>query len=337
MDRHFGRQTYYQLAALAIASGLVAGVAGGLVAQPAGNTGHPGTVTIGDTSAAALDVAGGAEFGSGDVALIGADGRIIGPLSSIILTDLSGANLTGLNGSRITTGTVAAGRIANLSASKITSGTFALARLANTVGTGALRTASGSTSGTGDLRITMHEYSFVPAVEISTSNNCDTRDETRLQPYPTTGSTSTAGTFTVRASSLCTVKARWRYITASDTPSIWAVVDPTGAMVSLWEAEDPVSADETVAPLATDDATHRVVNMGVPSVAVITTLATALTADQQADLLTRLEAYIAAQRGWPRSRPATSPPAGSGPCGCSPRSRGWRWRSCIGPPCASTP
>ena len=60
----------------------------------------PGTVTIEDTSAVALDVAGGAEFGSGDVALIGTDGRIIGPLSNTILSDLSGANLTNLNGMR---------------------------------------------------------------------------------------------------------------------------------------------------------------------------------------------------------------------------------------------
>ena len=55
-----------------------------------------GLVTIASTDASALDVAGGAQFGSGDVALIGTDGRINGPLSSTIIDDLSGANLTNL-------------------------------------------------------------------------------------------------------------------------------------------------------------------------------------------------------------------------------------------------
>lgn len=41
----------------------------------------------------------------------------------------SGASLTGLNGSNISTGTVAEARIANLSAGKITSGTFAVDRI----------------------------------------------------------------------------------------------------------------------------------------------------------------------------------------------------------------
>ena len=43
-----------------------------------------------------LTVAGGGTFGSGIVALIGADGKINGPLSSTILDDLSAANLTSL-------------------------------------------------------------------------------------------------------------------------------------------------------------------------------------------------------------------------------------------------
>ncbi len=43
--------------------------------------------------------------------------------------DGDGSELTGLNGSNISSGTVAAGRIANLAASKITSGTFDAARI----------------------------------------------------------------------------------------------------------------------------------------------------------------------------------------------------------------
>jgi hypothetical protein len=63
-------------------------------------------VAISSTAAAALDVAGGAQFGSGNVALIGTDGRINGPLSSTIIDDLSGANLTNLPAAAIT-GTLA--------------------------------------------------------------------------------------------------------------------------------------------------------------------------------------------------------------------------------------
>jgi hypothetical protein len=50
---------------------------------------------------------------------------------TVLLTDGSGASLTSLNGSQITTGTVAAARIGNLSASKITTGTFPTARIAD--------------------------------------------------------------------------------------------------------------------------------------------------------------------------------------------------------------
>ena len=90
--------------------GLISGVGGALVAQPAGRLIHPTAVRIGNTAADALDVSGGAQFGSGDVALIGTDGKINGPLSSTILDDLSGANLTSLNATNISTGTLASAR-----------------------------------------------------------------------------------------------------------------------------------------------------------------------------------------------------------------------------------
>jgi len=48
--------------------------------------------------------------GSGSVALVGTDGRINGPLSTTIIDDLSGANLTSLNAGNISTGTLAVAR-----------------------------------------------------------------------------------------------------------------------------------------------------------------------------------------------------------------------------------
>ena len=60
--------------------------------------------------AGGLDVASGIEAGSGDVALVGTDGKINGPLSSTILDDLSGANLTTLDAANIATNVLASAR-----------------------------------------------------------------------------------------------------------------------------------------------------------------------------------------------------------------------------------
>ncbi len=246
-------------------------------------------MAIESTAAKALDVAGGAEFGSGDVALIGADGRLIGPLSNTILSDLSGANLTNLNGSRITTGTVAAARMANLSASKITSGTLARARL-----------AFGTFSVTGNTSTvaTLNEYAFFPNIRGCTASFVTLKGRNAMNPTED----HRTGALYIQLDGACQGGTTWAvkgpYLSASDHPSVWVVVDTMGALVALWESEDPISSGDTVSPLATDDPTHRTVNMGVPSLAVITLLTDVLTADQQTDLLTRLDTYVATERGW---------------------------------------
>ena len=61
--------------------------------------------------AGGLDVASGIEAGSGDVELIGTDGKINGPLSSTILDDLDGANLTDLDASNLDSGTMPMARM----------------------------------------------------------------------------------------------------------------------------------------------------------------------------------------------------------------------------------
>jgi hypothetical protein len=68
-------------------------------------------LTISGTGASSLDVGGGINAGTGDVALVGTDGKINGPLSSTIIDDLSGANLTTLNASNISSGTLADARV----------------------------------------------------------------------------------------------------------------------------------------------------------------------------------------------------------------------------------
>jgi len=77
-------------------------------------------LTISGTGASSLDVGGGLNIGTGDVSLIGTDGKINGPLSSTIIDDLSGANLTSLAAGNISSGTVATARLGSGTASSAT-------------------------------------------------------------------------------------------------------------------------------------------------------------------------------------------------------------------------
>lgn len=78
----------------------------------------------------------------------------------------SGASLTSLNGSNISSGTVAAARIADLAASKITSGTFDVARIPNLA-------ASKITTGTIDT-------ARLPAVSTTAAGIMSASDKTKL-------------------------------------------------------------------------------------------------------------------------------------------------------------
>ena len=132
-------------ALIAAVAGLIGGLSGALIAQPAGRFTHPTAVTIANTAADALDVSGGLEMGSGDVALVGTDGKINGPLSTTILDNLSGVNLTSLNASNLGSGTAPTARLgtgtagntvylrgdqtwSTLTAGHLTTGTMPMAR-----------------------------------------------------------------------------------------------------------------------------------------------------------------------------------------------------------------
>lgn len=82
------------------------------------------TLAVGSTGAAALDVAGGAQFGSGNVSLIGTDGRLTA-LSSTTLANLSGANLTGLDEANITDGSI----LARVAGDETVTGTWTVSAL----------------------------------------------------------------------------------------------------------------------------------------------------------------------------------------------------------------
>ena len=67
-------------------------------------------LTITGTGASSLDVGGGLNIGTENVALVGTDGKISGPLSGTIIDDLSGANLTNLDAGNVSSGTLAVAR-----------------------------------------------------------------------------------------------------------------------------------------------------------------------------------------------------------------------------------
>lgn len=69
-----------------------------------GGTGTPtfSTLTVSSTSASALDVAGGINAGSGNVGIVDSSGKIPA-ISSTYFANLSGANLTGITFSQLTT------------------------------------------------------------------------------------------------------------------------------------------------------------------------------------------------------------------------------------------
>jgi hypothetical protein len=108
----------------------------------------------------------------------------------------------------------------------------------NTVGTGALKTATGSATGSGSssvVNITMNDYSFSPNIQ-NTSG-----DPVLVHAIPAADSSTEVGRFGLAlgaGGSGYTV--RWRYVTASDDPVIWVLTDMGGVIVGVWASDDPL-------------------------------------------------------------------------------------------------
>jgi hypothetical protein len=96
-------------------SGVLGGDAG-LVYNSSTDVLTAGKVATTDTSATSITSAGGITAGTGSVALVGTDGKLSGPLSSTIIDDLDGSNLTDLVATAIATGTVPTARLGSGSA-----------------------------------------------------------------------------------------------------------------------------------------------------------------------------------------------------------------------------
>ena len=90
----------------------------GLAFNKSTNVLTAGGVVVSGTGASALDVGGGLNIGTGNVALVNTAGKITA-LSGTEVANLSGAALTSLNGSNVSSGTVAAARLGSGSTYKI--------------------------------------------------------------------------------------------------------------------------------------------------------------------------------------------------------------------------
>jgi len=114
------------------------------------------------------------------------------------------------------------------------------------VGTAALKTATGSTtcgSGVG-CNINMNDYSFSPSVtDVSITNaHCMSAQANVSDPGNTTARLRLSSVNCSGVATDNTATVRWRYVTASDHPTIWTVVNADGTITSaVWEAEDPIS------------------------------------------------------------------------------------------------
>ena len=171
--------------------------------------------------------------------------------------------LSNLGGS----GTLTVADIPDLPASKITSGTFGTARL-----------TLASASSTSASFIGVHRYSFNPRNDGPL--NCEI-----LQLAGDPDADDTMSVFQIRriqSSTSCMAPnigtTRWDYLTASDNPSIWVRRTALGAIVAVWEAEDPPASG--AAPmwlLPGETTTDTIVSIGPPPVAALTALYAAAT------------------------------------------------------------
>ncbi|MFC1621852.1 MerR family DNA-binding transcriptional regulator [Patescibacteria group bacterium] len=120
----------------------------------------------------------------------------------------------------------------------------------NAIGYGELKIGTGSQALSDDANVDMHEYSFFPNME---KDNCDNATSHDLQMSNDDETDNTVGHFYIDVNSSCgagDVDVRWSYVTSSDHPTIWTIIDSLGNITKSWEAEDPTVYPDNPNPLA---------------------------------------------------------------------------------------
>lgn len=114
----------------------------------------------------------------------------------------------------------------------------------SSVGTAQLKTATGSATGSlGDpdfsVDLTLNDFSFFPSI----TSNVDGAIQVRAVPVADPGNTiARFQLFITNGNAAYTV--RWRYVTASDDPTIWVLHDSSGKIVAVWTSDDPTPGGE---------------------------------------------------------------------------------------------
>lgn len=114
---------------------------------------------------------------------------------------------------------------------------------ASSVGTGQLKTATGSATSGGSalINVSMNDYSFFPSI------TADATGGAGLFAVYTANPGNTVGRFQILAAAGASgvSTANWRYLTASDDPTVWAAYDPvSGEIKGLWWSDDPLPGNE---------------------------------------------------------------------------------------------
>ena len=202
---------------------------------------------------------------------------------------------------------------------------------ANSIGTGQLHTAVLNQTGTATFTMPGGGYAFWPVPTLGPSSGDDEATCMLVTAHGGVGLWHWVEQF---SGADCATTSTIRYFTASDKPSVWVELDATGVVIGLWEAEDPISPNDTVAPLRVthdeDDVPlpgHSIVNVSVPTFPVIERVySTVLPPAQRPVMLQCVNDYLVG-RGW-LSAPMASlvDTAVSVPDRYYPSSRQWMMR-----------
>jgi hypothetical protein len=115
----------------------------------------------------------------------------------------------------------------------------------NSVGTGALKSATGSASGSisggpTTINIALSDYAFAPSItQAGTVADLALIASMMSDPMDTVARLGVQGTTETN----CVYTVRWRYMTASDDPTIWVVHDSAGRLMAVWAADDELGGE----------------------------------------------------------------------------------------------
>lgn len=161
---------------------------------------------------------------------------------AVVTADITDGNVTT---AKIPDLGVTTAKIDNLS---VTTGKIALLNITGVLIASAavsapkLSTATGSATGAGDtgFAVTMNDFSFFPSLTINTAGLANVKTQNLVDPGDTIGRLHI-----VDGGAGSTAVVRWRYVTASDDPTIWIAYDPlTGAIRATWCSDDPIPNNE---------------------------------------------------------------------------------------------